>query len=314
MRGLAAIALLCVLLSACAEAPKDAPAVRSADPDPAAPAQFDETSGGLDGLVHTEELLPVVDANVRLPDLQRVTTTDRDGRFSFSNVAPGEWQLLVEKPGYGLSQRVVRIEAGAAASADILLGALPHAEAYYRTQEQEGLIGCTIGMTGLIGLWFPACWLENPVIYPSQFDRNPLKWRLPGDPTKWSGFAHEMEWTSTQTLGKTLGFRVDIVGCHATFGGALTFKEGPSPLRNHMNSTQLSENLTNKTARSCVDWTTTCPANQCPISSQADPHADNLGPGSPVDAAIIFQQPFRHVLTDFFYFDPPPDFTALADG
>lgn len=75
--------------------------------------QFTEETGAIDGLVLSDDLIPIKGAIVALAsDLSDTRTTTADGRFSFGNLEPGEDSVLVSKIGYKDAQQRVQITAG----------------------------------------------------------------------------------------------------------------------------------------------------------------------------------------------------------
>ncbi len=67
---------------------------------PAAPAAS-QTSGTVNGAIHDAGGAPVANANVKIVGAQtQSATTDQQGNFTFSNVAPGIYAFTASKPGY----------------------------------------------------------------------------------------------------------------------------------------------------------------------------------------------------------------------
>jgi hypothetical protein len=66
----------------------------------AAPAQADDTTGAVEGLVMNENAAVIAKAYVILVGSRNSTTTDREGRFSISHVVPGAYTLRVDAELY----------------------------------------------------------------------------------------------------------------------------------------------------------------------------------------------------------------------
>lgn len=64
---------------------------------------------------------PVPGATVRLRELGRRETSHADGAFHFERVAPGEYTVVAERIGYAPVEATVRVAAGGAAQARLLL-------------------------------------------------------------------------------------------------------------------------------------------------------------------------------------------------
>jgi Carboxypeptidase regulatory-like domain len=71
---------------------------------------------GIKGTVVSENLKPIKDALVRIcssdGELRTSTVTDRDSRFLFSDLAPGDYWLLISKNGYETTVMSVTVGAG----------------------------------------------------------------------------------------------------------------------------------------------------------------------------------------------------------
>lgn len=90
------------------------------------PAQFDETTGGIEGVVTDVELVPVAGAIVGLLQEgavapEHTVATDEAGRFSLSHVPPGEHVLAASALGFQSSSKRVSVVAGAVAPVSIAL-------------------------------------------------------------------------------------------------------------------------------------------------------------------------------------------------
>lgn len=100
------------------------------------PAEFDENTGALAGIVTDSELAPIAEAQVGLPksDLipeDIVVLTDTAGRFTMSNVPPGDHDLFVQALGYQSKASKVGVVAGAVTDVNVALERLPSDEPYH---------------------------------------------------------------------------------------------------------------------------------------------------------------------------------------
>jgi hypothetical protein len=299
-----------IIFAGCAGNP-GAPAASSVAPAPVArPAEFSDTTGAIEGLVHSEELVPIVAANVSIAALGLSTQTDAEGRFTFSHIAPGDQLVSVKKTGYGGTQTVRRIEAGRVTTVDILLSSAAIVEAYHTTAILTGTLGCSVGLSGVVGILVSACGdlglFEN---------KNPLHWRVPGRLVDWKGAVLESEWQSTQALGRSLAMFWDATDCQATISTeALGAATGLSPLRSRVNATDVDFFLHGKHPnRSCDDLRKVCNDDiGCPLDSTAFAFAEQ--PGGRQNVTAYIQQRFTNYATFFFVFEPPVDFTARPDA
>lgn len=82
-----------------------------ASPGPAQ-ATFDDTTGAIEGFVGSADLLPLIGAQVGILEAGAITTTDQDGRFVLSRLAPGSHEIAVAALGYTPATRSVSVEAG----------------------------------------------------------------------------------------------------------------------------------------------------------------------------------------------------------
>ena len=93
--ALAVLGLMAAASAGCVDAPPETrnPADDAA-PSPFSPAEFDEYTGGIEGVVTNDELVPLAGARVVLEGFAETTTTD-GGRFAFSRVNPAEQRLII---------------------------------------------------------------------------------------------------------------------------------------------------------------------------------------------------------------------------
>ncbi|MCY4399920.1 MAG: carboxypeptidase-like regulatory domain-containing protein [Gemmatimonadetes bacterium] len=55
---------------------------------------------------------PIVAAVIKVPELERFTQSNLDGRFDFAAFPPGTWQIVIEQLGYRTSQGTVTVSRG----------------------------------------------------------------------------------------------------------------------------------------------------------------------------------------------------------
>lgn len=113
----------------------------------AGPAQFDDATGGINGLVTDEELAPLAGATVGLleiPDAR--AATDADGRFSLSALSPGTYTLAVQSLGYETVAQKVEVRVGEATEVQVALPVLPVVTPYPETIIFNGIIRNGVGL------------------------------------------------------------------------------------------------------------------------------------------------------------------------
>lgn len=144
-------------------------------PTVAPPAQFDDTSGAVEGIVLDEEQAPIAGAQVGLLDpasnQSLMTLTDLSGRFTFSQVVPGLYQLVAQQLGYESSARAITITAGEALSVSFQLTKIAIHQGYVEVWSKRGYFQCSqtlAGSTGPCG-FFPVVGNVTPI--SSQFNQ-----------------------------------------------------------------------------------------------------------------------------------------------
>src|SRR5688572_6320059 len=90
---------LALLVSGCAGSPSSADGITTTREVlvtvEASPVEVTLDTGGIDGVVVDDESAPVPGAKVALVGFANITNTDNTGRFTFSNLQPGEYRITV---------------------------------------------------------------------------------------------------------------------------------------------------------------------------------------------------------------------------
>ena len=306
--------LLIAALSGCVAegAPAEAGAAAVAGPE-AKPAEFDETTGGIEGLVHDDNFLPVPNAIVALGDLPEIQgTTDEAGKFSFSHVPAGTHTLFASALGYNSAGKSIEVAAGVVTQVDVILMLIPIETPFYEIKTQSGLFGC--GMS-----WRPAvaysgvavCGLLEEAGDPTNSDNFLLVWQTTGPVEAWSAGVFETVWTSNQAFGSGLSVNWEKNGCANVGDARFVRTQGHSPLRARLAGEEFAEKMGNVTDNDCSDE---CTFDDCRLMTRVFSLPDTLGASSPADVGITFQQIFHQYLTEFYHEDGPEAFSAVVDG
>lgn len=145
MRGVvAALSLVLVVLSGCSGGEGG-----GADGDTSF-EDFDvevtATTGAIRGVVVDERITPIPDATVKLTgsNTEQSATTDTEGRFAFSNLAPGTYFLAVSALLHSPSQTSVDVVAGVADPpiTKVLLSRLFDQQPFTEQTKIDGFIQC----------------------------------------------------------------------------------------------------------------------------------------------------------------------------
>lgn len=97
-----------------------------------------KTRGHIAGVVVDEAIRPIAGARVKLPGLDLVRTTDRDGSFGFVDLRPGPYFITVNATGYYSAQTVLDVKEDEFTRAKVILTAIPPPEPYHVTQSFDG--------------------------------------------------------------------------------------------------------------------------------------------------------------------------------
>lgn len=106
---LIALTMVTVGLAGCAGSDSQSPTDTD---DPQEPTVTEDT-GAIDGVVLSDDLLPLAGASVALQsDLSNARSTSDNGAFAFSGLEPGEYVVLASKLGYADGQQRAEVVAG----------------------------------------------------------------------------------------------------------------------------------------------------------------------------------------------------------
>jgi carboxypeptidase family protein len=110
------------------------------------PAEVDDATGGIEGVVTDEEQVVLAGVDVGIPPLELYAQTDAAGRFSLSHVPPGTHNLMASAIGYGSGAQQVAVEAGAVASVQLQLVRLAAPQKIrHETLTLNGFLNCGVG-------------------------------------------------------------------------------------------------------------------------------------------------------------------------
>lgn len=122
--GLALLALIATV-SGCVSSDDESQAADGATDgvptDPAPPPQTNATSGSIAGIVADAESLPLGGVSVSILETLAATKTDKEGRFTFNGVQPGEYRLVFDRIGYEQAAKRVTVAAGQVAEVSVAL-------------------------------------------------------------------------------------------------------------------------------------------------------------------------------------------------
>lgn len=313
--GLAITALPIVLvLSACvggAGEPAQAPGQTLA----AGPAEFDETTGAVEGIVTDTSLTPLAGVQIGLlPGTNSTAQSDAQGVFTISHVAPGDYQFVAQALGFQPFSRAIQVKAGEKTTVEAQLSELPVVEPYHTVKIQRGLFGCGFTVRPVVGV--SVCGVFSLLLNQTQYDKFLLEWKLDGKPSEWKTGLVEMQWQSTQAAGRALSVIWEVDDCPNVREQRLGRATGPSPLRVQINDTQITDLLANATAdKECDEASGRCDdTEKCETMTRVFPAAELLGPASPADVGFTFQQSFTQYETEFFVEPAPPDHSSMPDA
>lgn len=105
---------------------------------------IDDTTGAITGIVLDDRLRPVSAAELLLTPVAALVATDEDGQFSFGNLAPGAYVLLVTAPGHEAAPMAVDVTAGEYTEVQVPARRTFSEGAYTITTQYSVFIPCAI--------------------------------------------------------------------------------------------------------------------------------------------------------------------------
>ena len=166
---LLAVVVLLASLAACVDANGLEASEGSASPtvEAAAPT-VDAATGSISGIIVDDEARPVANVKAALIEVAVETKSDASGRFTFNELPPQSYRLVVERLGYESVARKVEVSAGQVANLSITMKALVvDAEPYHRLVPKTALI--------TLDNWFVSQYLDHLVVYANQSGFNNMR-------------------------------------------------------------------------------------------------------------------------------------------
>ncbi|HEX9816644.1 MAG TPA: carboxypeptidase-like regulatory domain-containing protein, partial [Candidatus Thermoplasmatota archaeon] len=141
----ARVLVLLLLISGCLSAGEDTTTIVASDETapPQAVAEFDESTGALEGVVTSDSLEPIGAVDITL-DGSVSTSTDPFGHFAFSHLAPGTYSLAAQAPNYAPALTEVDVEPGRITTTNLLLVPIPGTQPYSTTIIHQGFWDCSV--------------------------------------------------------------------------------------------------------------------------------------------------------------------------
>jgi hypothetical protein len=283
--ALAGSALLLIMAMAGCVQGDDAGAQSTDGLDDVEPPSADE--GQIKGSVVDDALAPVAGATVAILDLKPevLTTTDEAGAFVLAKLAPGKYNLAVQKLGYESTAKVVSVAAGEVAEVQISLTPVPvYDEPYHQLLIGEGYFAC--GAYLIVTTWgnLHGCvWDDHKPRYNFEAPQDGL-----------FGIMQELEWErNTGVTAEELVLYMQYKAVCDPFCDAektYTSEQGPSPIR--LYTDDFEEEAKDFAEDPIPLSSVTFPGGRGPDPGDADP---GTGP------VVVFQQRMTHYITLFYW-------------
>lgn len=137
-----AVLLIVGVFAGCIQAESSGPSTETKT----GPASFDESSGGIDGLVTDTELQPVAGVLVGILPNELLpqgasTSSDASGHFALSLVPPGKYTLQASALGYDAASKIVEVSAGQLTTVSLIVDKLASEDPFSETQVITGTLG-----------------------------------------------------------------------------------------------------------------------------------------------------------------------------
>lgn len=188
----------------------------------APPAEFNETTGAIEGRVYDQEARIIPGAQLGLlqaPDF--MTESDSEGRFTISKIPEGDYTLAVSALGFEPFEEGVQVIVGKVTPMEVEMVALPSQDPYDELRILDGLLECAVALVRTT--------LSNPANCDSSTTGISFHTLYPnGWPTTWVGTMVEANWESNDYLAfdyndrdipSQNGSSVGYYGVYARFRG-----------------------------------------------------------------------------------------------
>jgi carboxypeptidase family protein len=297
------LVVLALALAGCSGKGPPAGNGKSGVPLTAPGATGDADTCSVEGTVLDEEEVPVAGAQVGLlGGSLEATTTAQDGKFSFSYVPPGTYQLAISKPGYEAGAQSVRCEPGGSVVSVVKIKPIPqpHVGHVARFGPLRGMFGCGVGLPGQGNV------ATMDVCRTAGTEHN-AKTEFPiaaGNESATSA-VFELEWTATGGFGgKYLRLHypapVGEVTASTTnvHNVASHYIQGASPLAIRLVGTDTSKPI--------YDVNRTSITTEVRMST-SDPASFAQNPTNDQSSLVVYQQTFAVYAAVFYWGQPVPD-------
>lgn len=190
------VLVLALLLSGCG-AKSASKANANGVPSAAPPGEFDTNTCSIEGSVVDDEINPVMGAQVGILDVDPVVKmdSDADGKFSFSFLTPGSFNIAATKAGYESDLQRVACEANSKAAVLLNLVKIPDPQRGYAKifNVERGRIACGVGYYS-VSTGDRCKELGIDATGRSEIAFKP-------DPFPITGVVYEMQWVRTGSFG-----------------------------------------------------------------------------------------------------------------
>lgn len=311
LRWAVPLALVAAMLSGCSDAPSDDGTDTAAFDD--LDVQVSATTGAIRGVVVDERIRPIAGATVALTgSVERSTTTDAEGRFVMSGLAPGTFFLTVTSPLHHPIQTSAEVVAGVEDPPIIRIQVerLFAQDPYTVQVVRDGFFECSQAGAGLYSssncVYDPYRWAfgpdqpspTQPVDNVTQQER---EWHADVAPG-WQQLVFEMVWEPTsQGTSQNMGMVVSTYKPERDGAHWFAEFEGGTPLRG-----QIDVGVEHESA-SGVEPEQIPPEGMSQMSYFVSVRPDGFTPG------LALNQRFTVYLTMFHFGLPPADW-SMARG
>jgi hypothetical protein len=277
----------------------------------AAVATVDATSGGVQGTVTDDSILPLKGVKVVLDEhLENVTSVD--GGFSFLGIVPGSYVLRANATGFVEGKTKVEVRAGEITKATLVLRPRTADTPYHVIMQKAGLVGCAVNSPEGNTVTVLANCETFFIAGMHDIDNYILPFHV-GSLERIVGFWSETTFHSSQALGRTMQVRWTMSETsqpaqNTYFLYPIAIKTGPSPVRYGWPIKTVVDNITSP-LKSPSDM---CSLKDCWL-------IDNNYAGNdsvtllPTHFGVMVQQRFEQYLALFYNGDFPAEFVIAPD-